>query len=109
MYHRLRNHFGDTRWYHQVMRLKWKLISVRLEIVLVLMQDRCTVCVERNISSENQFGRTRWNSKVNWVMWNLVLVRMDLVLTSVQDRCTVCNKNTIGSEIILDTPDDTPR
>jgi hypothetical protein len=28
---------------------------------------------------------------------------------SVQDRCTVCTKRTIGSEIILDTPDGTPR
>ena len=45
------------------MRLKWKLISVLLEIVLILTQDRCTVCVEL----------------------------------------------TIGSDIILDTPDGTPR
>jgi hypothetical protein len=29
-----------------VTRLKWKLVSVRLEKVLVLMQDRCTVCAE---------------------------------------------------------------
>jgi hypothetical protein len=28
---------------------------------------------------------------------------------SVQDRCTVCAELTIGSEIILDTPDGTPR
>jgi hypothetical protein len=34
------------------MRLKWKLDSVRLEIVLVLTQDRCTVCAERTIGSE---------------------------------------------------------
>ena len=27
----------------------------------------------------------------------------------VQDRCTVCAKRSIGSEIILDTPDSTPR
>jgi hypothetical protein len=33
-YHRLRNHFGGTRWYSYVMRLKWKLISVCLEVVL---------------------------------------------------------------------------
>ena len=26
--------------------------SVRLEMVLVLMQDRCTVCVERTIGSD---------------------------------------------------------
>jgi hypothetical protein len=25
---------------------KWKLVSVHLEIVLVLKEDRCTVCVE---------------------------------------------------------------
>ena len=32
--------------------LKWKLVSVCLEIVLILTQDRCTVCVERTIGSE---------------------------------------------------------
>ena len=30
-------------------------------------------------------------------------------LVSVQDRCTVCVERTIGSDIILDTPDGTPR
>jgi hypothetical protein len=35
-----------------MMRLKWKLVSVHLEIVLILMQDGCTVCAERNIGSE---------------------------------------------------------
>ena len=35
-----------------VRRLKWKLISVLEEIVLILTQDRCTVCVERTIGSE---------------------------------------------------------
>jgi hypothetical protein len=29
------------------MRLKWKLGSVRLDIVLLLMQDWCTVCIKR--------------------------------------------------------------
>ena len=32
--------------------LKWKLVSVHLKIVLILMQDRSTVCVERTIGSE---------------------------------------------------------
>jgi hypothetical protein len=31
------------------------------------------------------------------------------VIVSVQDRCTVCAKCSIASEIILDTPDGTPR
>ena len=35
-YHRLRNRFGHTKWYYKVMRLKWKLNSVCLEIVLIL-------------------------------------------------------------------------
>jgi hypothetical protein len=33
-------------------RLKWKLDYVHLEIVLILTQDRCTVCVERTIGSK---------------------------------------------------------
>ena len=32
--------------------LKWKLVLVHLEIVLILTQDRCMVCVERTIGSE---------------------------------------------------------
>ena len=35
------------------MRLKWKLVSVRFEIVLILTQDRWTVCVERTIGSKS--------------------------------------------------------
>ena len=34
------------------MRLKWKLVSVCSEIVLLLSQDRCIVCVERIIGSK---------------------------------------------------------
>ena len=49
---RLRNYFGRTQWYFKVMRLQWKLDSVCLEIVLILAQNRCTVCVERTIGSE---------------------------------------------------------
>jgi hypothetical protein len=85
------------------------LDSVRLEIVLILTQDRCTVCAERTTASENHFGRTRWNSKVTWVMWNLVLVHLKIVLVSVKDKCTVCTKHTVGTKIILDTPHGTPR
>jgi len=32
--------------------IKWKLVSVLLEIVLILTQDRCMVCVEHTICSE---------------------------------------------------------
>jgi hypothetical protein len=46
------NHFGCTRWYSSMTRLKWKLISICLETVLVLVQDRCTVCAEYTIGLE---------------------------------------------------------
>jgi hypothetical protein len=36
-YQRLSNRFGHTRRYSKVMRLKWKLILVCFEIVLILM------------------------------------------------------------------------
>jgi hypothetical protein len=46
---------------------------------------------------------------VTRLKWKLVLVRLETVLVLVQDRCMVCTKCTIALEIILDTPDDTPR
>jgi hypothetical protein len=57
-YHRLRNHFGHTRWNSYVMWVLSNLISVHLETVLVSVQDRCTICAKRR----NRFGRTQWNS-----------------------------------------------
>ena len=30
----------------------WNLVSIHLEIVLVLVQHRCTVCAKRTIGSE---------------------------------------------------------
>jgi hypothetical protein len=35
-----------------MMSLKWKLVSVYLEIVLILTQDECTVFTERTIGLE---------------------------------------------------------
>jgi hypothetical protein len=34
---------------------------------------------------------------------------LEIVLLSVQDSCTACAKHLVGSEIVLDTPDGTPR
>jgi hypothetical protein len=85
------------------------LVSVHLEIVLFLVQDRCTVCIEHTIRSEIFVGCTRLIAKVTLVTWILVSVHMEIVLVLVQDRCMVCSKHTIGLEIILDAPDGTPR
>jgi hypothetical protein len=41
--------------------------------------------------------------------WKLISVRLEIVLILTQDRCTVCPEHTIGLEIILHTPDETPR
>jgi hypothetical protein len=38
-----------------VTSLKWKLNSVLFEIVVILAQDRCTVCAERSIGIEIVF------------------------------------------------------
>jgi hypothetical protein len=51
-YHRLKNHFGHTRWYSKETRLKSKLVLVYLEIVLTLTQDGCTFCAKHTISSK---------------------------------------------------------
>ena len=36
-------------------------------------------------------------------------IRLETVLVLMEDRCMVCAKRTIGSDIVLDTPDGTPR
>jgi hypothetical protein len=37
------------------MTLNWKLVSVHLEIVLILTQDRCMVCTECTIGTKIVF------------------------------------------------------
>ena len=82
-------------------------VSVRLEMVLVSVQDRCTICAKRTIGLET-------------VLDALMVLLGDeaqvqahfgvfLVLVLTQDRCAVCAERTIGSEIVLDAPDGTPR
>ena len=79
-----------------------------MEIVLILMQDRCTVCVERTIGSEIIWTHPmQLLGDVGHVESHTVCLEMVLVL--VQDRCTVCAEHTIGSDIVLDAPDGTPR
>jgi hypothetical protein len=64
-------------------------LSVYLKIVLVLGQDRSTVCAEHTIGSD-------------WM-------HLEIVLILTQDRSTVCAEGTIGSKIILDAPGGTSR
>ena len=73
--------------------------SVRLEMVLVFVQDRCTVCAKCSIGSDIVLdapdGTPRY---VGHVESRLVCLEMVLVL--VQDRYMVCAKCTIGSDIV---------
>jgi uncharacterized membrane protein len=52
MYHSLRNHFGCTQWNSYVTWVMWNLVLVYLETVLVLVQDRSTVCGECTVGIE---------------------------------------------------------
>ena len=79
------------------------------DIVLILMQDKCTVCVERTIGLDivldapDGTPRRRWSCGISLLsVWNNVLVSME-------DRCMVCARCTIGLQIVLDAADGTPR
>jgi hypothetical protein len=61
--------------------VKWKLVSVSLEIVLILTQDRCTVCTKRARGLEIILG------------------------TPMELRCMVYAECTTGMEIFMATPD----
>jgi len=58
MHYSLRNHLGRTYWYSKVKRLKWKLSSISLEIVLILIQDRINGLHVTYHMLENQFRHT---------------------------------------------------
>ena len=88
--------------------MKWKLVSVRFDIVLISTQDRCTVCTDHTIGSEKSVWMHLMALLGDVFKWRLISVYLEIVLTSMQDRCTVCAKCTIGSEIRLDAPDGTP-
>ena len=81
---------------------------VRMEMVLVLVQDRCTVCAKRTIGqiSFRLHPMVLLGTKLNW---KVASVRLEIVLILTQDRCTVCAERTTSSEIVLDAPDRTHR
>jgi hypothetical protein len=53
-------------WMHLMVLLgdegQVEALAVHLEIVLMLMQDKCIVCVVHTIGSKKHFGCSRWNS-----------------------------------------------
>jgi hypothetical protein len=68
---------------------------VCLETVLVLMQDRCSVCAKCTIGSEIILGAP--DGTVMILKWKLDSVHLEIVLILVHDRCTLCAEHAIGS------------
>jgi len=93
MHYSLRNHFGCTSW-SKVRRLMWKLSSVYFVMLLILMQDRCTVYMERTICSEINLDGTDGTLDDVCHMKSRFGLFGDSV-SLVQDRCTVCAGCTI--------------
>jgi hypothetical protein len=90
------------------MRLKWKLVSVHLEIVLILTQDWYVVCAEHTIGFET-ISKHLMELLDDVAHVESRLVHSETVLVPEQDRCTICTKHTLGLEIVLDGPNGTPR
>ena len=72
----------------------WNLVSIRLEIVLVFVQDRCTVCAKRTIGSEIVLDAPDGTPRCRGS------VKLEIVRILMQDRCPACAERTIGSEIV---------
>jgi hypothetical protein len=88
------------------MWVMWNLTSLRLEIVLVSVQGRCTVCAKRTIGSELILDAPDGTPRRQGSSESSVCLEIALPLT--KEWCTFCVKRTIGLEIILDAPDGTP-
>ena len=86
----------------------WNVDSVRLEAVLVSVQDSCTVCAKCTIA-QKCFGRTRRYSYVTRLKWKLDSVCLEILLILTLARCTVYAECTIGLDVVLDAPNGTPR
>jgi hypothetical protein len=85
----------------------WNLTYFCVEIVLVSVQDRCTVCAKYTIGSEIILDAPDGTLRCRGSSESLVNFEIMPILS--QERCTVCIERTVGSEIILDAPDGTPR
>jgi hypothetical protein len=71
------------------------LVLVCLEMVLVLVQGRCTVCAKRTLGSGIVLHKTYF-SKGMRLKWMLFLVRLAIVIILTLDMCTICAKCTIA-------------
>ena len=68
--------------------VKWKLILLCLEIVLILAQNMCTVCAECTMGMEIVLAVPD-GTPGDVGQGRLVSVHLEIVLASTQDRCKV--------------------
>ena len=68
--------------------------------VLMLAQDRCTVCAECTTGSEIILDAPDGKLLGEVGLVKSRSVHLEMVLVLVQDRCMVCAKRTIGSDIV---------
>jgi hypothetical protein len=66
--------------------------------VLILTQDRCTVCAKCTTGSGIILDETDVTPLVMNLKWMLVSVCLEIVLILTQDSCMVCAERTIGLE-----------
>ena len=84
------------------------IVSIRSEMVLVSLQDRCAVCAKHTMAQ-----KSFWTHQMV-LLGDEAQVQARFgpfghSVTLMQDRCTVCNERTIGLEIVLDARSGTPR
>ena len=89
-------------------RVMWNLISVRLETVLVSVQDWCMVC-DKHTMAQKSFWTLQMVLQGDEAQVEAHFGPLGDSVNLDADRCTVCAKRTIGSEIVLDAPHGTPR
>ena len=78
-------------------RLKWNLVLVCLEIVLILVEDRCTIWAECTIGLEIILDGPDGTPRRHGSYGISLLFRLETGLVLVQDRDMVCARRTIGS------------
>ena len=77
-------------------RLKWKLVSVRLEIVIILTHDRCTVCANHTMAQKSFWTHQMvllGDEAQTEARFGLFGDSANLVV----DTCMVCAERTIGT------------
>jgi hypothetical protein len=86
----------------------WNLILVRLEIVLVSEQDRCTACAQCTIGLKMFWTHLIEHlGDVGHVESHFSLFRDSVSIGARFVNC--CAKRTIGLEVVLNTTDSSPR